>query len=684
MELKVFAVVLLAFTLSLAPDGSTQSSSTSAPGGTTQSSSTSAPSGTTQSSSTSAPSGTTQSSSTSAPSGTTQSSSTSAPSGTTQSSSTSAPSGTTQSSSTSAPSGTTQSSSTSAPSGTTQSSSTSAPSGTSQSSSTSAPSGTTQSSSTSASSGTPQSSSTSASSGTVELSSSFSPSGTTHSSFSSAPTGTLELSSTFFPSGTIEPSSTFSPGGTIESSSMFSPEGTIEPSSTSLPGATIVPSSTFLPEGTTKQSTSSAPERSRKPFQVKPNLETAQFMFNLSAKVHANFTDSLNNPKSELYQNYTREFKEKMTSVYDKIRGFLYIEVIGFSNGSIVVDYNISLKAEVVVEDVTDVFASTTTQPRIFNHEMDLITDTKMILHVIRDKCNAEGICPKGSTCKDGTKSYPSCEDVCAHHHCHHGTCNVKSDGKPICKCHVSDDVVYGGDQCDIQGTKMSMGKGAIAGIAGGVGGGAILLLSIALGCMCCSRRKGRNPENDMKHEDDVPLSERLERDIYNQRQPGQFNYGADIKDEYRYTGRRDDGRGYEGWLMSTDRSEREPSGRRSENDFRAPSYSSNWGRNYGDDKRRDNTDMESASMFGRESGLGTPQYSFPDEVPPDYDQDDKRQMIPHPRDQSRENPYTRMPTNRPPSRQSSLLGNNYKQGSSVYPHIDTGEQYAIKRPSFR
>ncbi|XP_046546266.1 uncharacterized protein LOC124256327 [Haliotis rubra] len=189
-------------------------------------------------------------------------------------------------------------------------------------------------------------------------------------------------------------------------------------------------------------------------------------------------------------------------------------------------------------------------------------------------------------------------------------------------------------------------------------------------------------------NEDEVALSERMERDIYSHRQPGQFNYGADIKDEYRYTGRKDEGRGYEEWLMHKERSEHESSGRRGENDFRAPNYSGNWGRSHGDDRRGDNANMEPDPMFGRgvrTSGLGTSQYSSPEDVPPDYDQDDKRQIIPHPRDQSRENPYTRMPGDQPPSRpQSSLLSNSYSQGGNVYEHIDTDEPYALRRPNYR
>ncbi|XP_071103657.1 mucin-17-like isoform X2 [Haliotis cracherodii] len=447
------------------------------------------------------------------------------------------------------------------------------------------------------------------------------------------------------------------------------------------------------------QSTSAGKEYSNTGSNTIPNIETARFKLKFTVKVNASFDAALGNPSSDSYKNYSKEFREKMTTVYIEIPWFVYIEVTGFFKGSIGVLHNVIIKAGVNATDVQTALKGPVRNAMkhvtIFNNNacMELNdTDIDKIGKTVEDKCNAEEMCPKNFMCTGGNTSQPICRSPCTPGYCQHGVCYVDTDGHPMCSCEITEHVVYGGTKCDKEVERLDMKKGTIAGIAGGVGGGVILLLFIALGCMCYSRRKGKNPDKYMKHqeEDDIHLAEQFERDVFSNSRAGGFNYGADIKDEYRYSGRNDGREGYEEWLAQKNKSEQESNSRRSRvDDFRASRYADNRSRNHGDVSRGDFDQMEPASMFGRDisgrqSGLGTSHYRFPEDMSPDYDLEDKRQMRPNSRDQNSERPYTRMPTGQTSRPQSSLLSSDYSQGRPVYECIDTDEAYSIQRPDFR
>ncbi|XP_046546260.1 mucin-17-like isoform X2 [Haliotis rubra] len=196
---------------------------------------------------------------------------------------------------------------------------------------------------------------------------------------------------------------------------------------------------------------------------VSKSTETAQFKIELMVKVNASFDDLLQNASSELYKNHASEFKEKMMPVYENIPGFLYVEVTGFSEGSIIVHHKVIIKpdAENGKEDLYRIIQTKMNILTIFNRPVELNDiGFKSLLDTIKDNCKAGGICLKGFTCKNGNTSSTTCQSPCTPVDCHRGTCYVNTDGKPTCKCNSSDDVVYGGDKCDVQGTRMSMGTG--------------------------------------------------------------------------------------------------------------------------------------------------------------------------------------------------------------------------------
>ncbi|XP_048238414.1 mucin-3A-like [Haliotis rufescens] len=511
---------------------------------------------------------------------------------------------------------------------------------------------------------------------------------------------TVSPSTTQFP--TVSPSTTQIP--TVSLSTTQIP--TVSPSTTQIPTVsptktqipTVSPTKTQIPtvSPTKTQSTSAGKEYSTTGSNTIPNIETARFKLNFTVNVNASFDAELGNPSSDLYKNYRKEFREKMRAVYIAIPGFLYIEVTGFFEGCIGVLHNVIIKADVNATDVQTALKgpvrNATKNVTIFNHNASLElndSDIDKITKSMEDKCNAEEMCNDNFTCTGGTTSQPKCKSICTPGYCQHGMCSVDTNGHPMCSCEITEHFVYGGKKCEKKVERLDMEKGTIAGIAGGVGGGVILLLSIALGCMCYSRRKGKNPDKYMKHqeEDDIHLAERFERDVFSNSRAGGFNYGADIKDEYRYSGRNDGGQGYEEWLEQKNKSEQESNSRRSRvDDFRASRYADNRSRNHGDDRRGE---MEPASMFGRgisgqSSGLGTSQYRFPEDMSPDYDREDERQMRPNSRDQDSARPYTSMPTGQTSRPQSRLLSSDYSQGRPVYEYIDTDEAYSIQRPNFR
>ncbi|XP_067687072.1 uncharacterized protein [Haliotis asinina] len=502
---------------------------------------------------------------------------------------------------------------------------------------------------------------------------------------------------------------------------------------------------------TTEPETTQRPPTTQPPQDIstsKPNLDTALFKLDMKVEVGVMFSPALNNNTSTDYEEWNHELILKLTPVYTRIPGFLYLAITDFTNGSVIGHYQVNIQANEPTDDVlgafTGTFLSEMNSLTIFNTTAEPFTKTNnmsQILETIGDKCQATGICPIGFTCSGAKSGEVTCLSTCTGDTCQYGRCHIGSDGYRICKCDVSEDFVYSGDKCDIKTEKLSMEIGAIAGIAGGLGGGIILLLVVALVLTCCSRRKNKTKRHHS--EDEIHLTG-LEGDIWG-RDVGEDNPAADTKEEYSYQGVLSEGKSYQSWLMQ-DKPEKSSKGQRRADDFR---------RTNDGNERQEWEQMEPAALFSHaqqngSSGLRTGYYR--EDVYPDYDSEDGDQFVgqdkhkdnwnvgsdrpvthltrgqsksrPVKDDYSQEGHQARSQPvksksrpvkddysqkgnrggnqpiksqqrpfkydygqddfvdNQPMQRQPRLLSAGYKQGQSVYDSIETDEKYAIRRPT--
>ncbi|XP_046546250.1 uncharacterized protein LOC124256318 [Haliotis rubra] len=348
-----------------------------------------------------------------------------------------------------------------------------------------------------------------------------------------------------------------------------------------------------------------APPTTRPPQDIstsKPNLDTALFELDMKVEVDADFPPELMNNTSQEYEKWNRELIIKLTPVYTRIPGFLYLVVTGFTNGTVIGHYQVNIRANEPADDVLDAFN---------------------VQETIGDKCQATGICQRGFNCSGGKSEQVTCLSTCPGDACQHGQCHINSDGDHVCKCDISEDFVYSGEKCDIKTEKLSMEIGAIAGIAGGLGGGIILLLVVALLLTCCSRRKNKNRKRHHS-EDEIHLTG-LEGDVWG-RDVGEVNPAADTKGVYGYRGVLGEHQSYQSWLMQQEKPEHSSKGQSRADDFRQANNGGYPGNRYHGNERQEWEQMEPAALFSHalskgSSGLGTGHYH--DDISPDYDNDD-------------------------------------------------------------
>ncbi|XP_048238472.1 uncharacterized protein LOC124112291 [Haliotis rufescens] len=460
----------------------------------------------------------------------------------------------------------------------------------------------------------------------------------------------------------------------------------------SAPTSQLLTSSTSFPTSATRN-----PETTNQPqtvSTVKPNIERAMFKLTFDVTVNLTFNTDLEDKTTTMFKQYEREFKAKLTEVYLNIPGFVYVEIIGFKNGSIKCNHTCRVNVTAASAEVKAALngqGNVTTEmknKRFFNRNIKQpfsvnITEVEESLVI----CKAEGICPKGFKCSGSTVKDVRCDSPCTRDYCNTGWCYVDLDGQPHCRCKkIPEKVVYSGDRCEEETDVLMMDKGAIAGISGGVGGGVIVLLAIALGCMCYKRKVqtqdkyGYSGSKSGFREADIYLTARSGRD--EEGRTGNINYAVDIKD--RYSGRSDRGPGYGEWWG--DQSGRESNTRSRADDFQQPRYVDNVSSGYQGYNRRDEWDqMHPADLYNqglsrRSSGLGTSHYNIPEDMAPDYDHDVRRQtrtdghMCSHAIPGGQGN-YSHLTTGQSSRSQPSLLTKGYRRGDDVYSHIDINEK---------
>ncbi|XP_071103415.1 interphotoreceptor matrix proteoglycan 2-like [Haliotis cracherodii] len=500
------------------------------------------------------------------------------------------------------------------------------------------------------------------------------------------------------------------------------------PTSVTDSSTTITETATTQPPPTTQPPSDSSTS--------KPNLDEALFKLDLKIEVNGNFIPDLTNNTSPEYETWKQELITKLTPVYSNIPGFLYVEITGFSNGSVIGEYQVNIRANVPADDVQDAFNGTflteMNNLNILTFPVEPFTDSNDLSQIgetIRDKCQAVGICLNGFTCSGGTSQQVTCRSTCTGDDCLNGQCHVTSGGDRVCTCDISEDFIYSGDNCDIKTEKLSMEIGAIAGMAGGLGGGIILLLVIALVLACCSIRKNKNSKK-YHSEDETQLTE-FEEDVGG---TGKLNPAADTRDEYGYKDAVGEDRSYQSWLMQHDEQEHGSKGQSRADDFRQTTNGGYRGSDNNGNESRERDQMEPAAIFGHalkrgSSGQAIGHYMTPDDFAPDYDSDDGQfddeDTHNTTRDVESDRPLTRLPPGQSKPRpfkddyrqeghhagnqpmksqqrtfkddyrqeghadkqqmqpQKRLLSQNYKQGQPVYNHIETDETYAIRRPSF-
>lgn len=240
--------------------------------------------------------------------------------------------------------------------------------------------------------------------------------------------------------------------------------------------------------------------------------------------IHRNFTPDLNNVSSQTYQDFTKQFKQRMDQVYggDDLTAYREVIIRNLLNGSIVVDNDVVLEVNYTPEyqqvfsnlsrivrskimNETSVVATDIPKCRdsilCYNGEATRVNDTVKLGFNFQEQCTqraardfakyyyvdeVDGKLACVTRCTPGTKSQLNCNL---------GQCRLQRSG-PRCLCPNTDTHWYWGETCE-----HSTNKSLVYGIVGGVLAVLLLLVVVLIIFLGRSQRKLHRQEYDVSQE---------------------------------------------------------------------------------------------------------------------------------------------------------------------------------------
>ncbi|XP_052813016.1 uncharacterized protein LOC128240419 [Mya arenaria] len=201
---------------------------------------------------------------------------------------------------------------------------------------------------------------------------------------------------------------------------------------------------------------------------------------------------------------YKKEFKQKLTDIYNTVKDFQRIYIIGLRSGSIVCDYEVVCKGDVNLTILKTTTASVA-DPRnplnftfcknctatVNNTVLDQALTTAQNMRTSSACLN----CKMGERCnvlKTFVRCYNPCKTTANGGCLNGGVCYFDGqENSTKCRC-PSDEgrFVYSGEHCEIAVENLSLSSTYIAAIAGGTGGALIVVLSVVIICLILKRKK--------------------------------------------------------------------------------------------------------------------------------------------------------------------------------------------------
>ncbi|GFS02788.1 mucin-3B [Elysia marginata] len=234
------------------------------------------------------------------------------------------------------------------------------------------------------------------------------------------------------------------------------------------------------------------PDESRKPRK----FTNVALKMDMKLLFDGTFTPELQNKSSESYKKTEQKYFDALTSVYKNLPNFKGVTILGFTNGSIGVSYQVQVYVfhNGTSTPVNDIEMEKSLEEVKVNllklegvnqehakgmHHFAAQNVIRQVKSIGKDVCSPKGICPDLEYQCDKTakacvhKCYV--EGVCPEN----AVCMVSDTGKVQCPCKHSDQRIYYGPNCTLTAEKFGFSIDQI--IAASVGTGAFLIFVAGL-----------------------------------------------------------------------------------------------------------------------------------------------------------------------------------------------------------
>ncbi|XP_064881377.1 mucin-17-like isoform X2 [Oncorhynchus nerka] len=234
------------------------------------------------------------------------------------------------------------------------------------------------------------------------------------------------------------------------------PSNTPTPSTTPTSTTPTNPSTASSPTSTTASASLTSTSLSTTEPPIIVTVDTIEVSTDVTVRLNKTFKEEYSHPSTQEYQDFTKNFTNDMTLLYNRtINNFIGIVIIGLRNGSVVVDHVVLLRiengknlsneiaeSEKQIKDILNAAKNCTTG-QVGCIGVDIIGDV-IVKNSTFDK---ESVCDTAKLDKDLRIYYHAaqidgrlvCVSPCAPGHnreknCYTGTCSMSRDG-PVCRC---------------------------------------------------------------------------------------------------------------------------------------------------------------------------------------------------------------------------------------------------------
>ncbi|XP_052353531.1 mucin-2-like isoform X2 [Oncorhynchus keta] len=228
------------------------------------------------------------------------------------------------------------------------------------------------------------------------------------------------------------------------------------PSNTPTSTTPTNPSTASSPTSTTASASLTSTSLSTTGPPIIVTVDTIEVSTDVTVRLNKTFKEEYSHPSTQEYQDFTKNFTNDMTLLYNRtINNFIGIVIIGLRNGSVVVEHVVVLRiengknlsneiaeSEKQIKDILNAAKNCTTG-QVGCIGVDIIGDV-IVKNSTFDK---ESVCDTAKLDKDLRIYYHAaqidgrlvCVSPCAPGHnreknCNTGTCSMSRDG-PVCRC---------------------------------------------------------------------------------------------------------------------------------------------------------------------------------------------------------------------------------------------------------